>query len=253
MFLPALHKLQWAARHVDFLDSMIEEYSDQCVSTSIEEPEHGEVTRNVTIQTDEITYPFTLGIGDIIRNLRAPLDFVISAMFEQHEKNPQHAYFPISDNRESMAGSIKGNLEKEGFQALTDFFLNEVEATETGKGRDLWVLNQLDRVNKHRNLILVEQVALAPDPNYIVDEPNLKIISSDNYRLLKPGQKTSYPIHVGAVIDQCSMVQARLNVIFGSTEILAGQHIIPYLKHTQNAVLNTLRKTQQAYVEAFGT
>ncbi|MFC3786499.1 hypothetical protein GGR90_003686 [Sphingopyxis italica] len=96
-------------------------------------------------------------IGDAIGNLRSSLDYLMGAVVKPLGGNPAKVTFPFADNEKGFKGEVRAApllLTPD----LVDVF-DKIEAYEGGAGRNLWAINKLRNIDKHRLLITVNHLA----------------------------------------------------------------------------------------------
>lgn len=100
---------------------------------------------------------FATVTGDIIQNLRSALDHLAYQLFvvgTNGSKAPgRHVSFLIAANaaryKSGLAGSVQG-MRQDAINALS-----AVEPYNGGKGHQLWVLHELNNIDKYRLLVTV--------------------------------------------------------------------------------------------------
>lgn len=93
--------------------------------------------------------------GDVIHNLRSALDYIAFDLATKYGANRNFTGFPFHESSENFINEIKNGRLSCVPDALKSVFL----ATETfrnGKGANLWHLNKLDIIDKHRMLLASE-------------------------------------------------------------------------------------------------
>ena len=249
MFQDAILKVRWAAHNIKQFQDAVTSYTGYGVRMALVEANPRQPFHRFMVITEPLPFNSALIAGDIVRNLRAALDHAVSAIYRAKQLSDGDAYFPIGDTRKDLCGTIKGRLEKNGFIALTPFFLDEIEATETGNCSPIWILNQIDRANKHRSHIVVEEMVFTPMPDS--HDLTRDIHISFNVNVLKPAQCNWWDIPEGGDVQQHTNTKASLRVTFGPTEVMNGRDVIPSLENFTQVVFQTIEKLSVAYAKAY--
>jgi hypothetical protein len=99
---------------------------------------------------------FATTTGDVIQNLRSALDHLAYQLFlvgTNGTTDGRHVYFPIDQDiveyRRNLPRRTKG-MRQDAIDTL-----NIIEPYKGGKGHDLWVLHELNNIDKHRLLVTV--------------------------------------------------------------------------------------------------
>jgi hypothetical protein len=95
--------------------------------------------------------------GDAIQNLRSALDHLAFKLWEAGVYCPgtaeSHVSFSIFDSPEKFKTNFQG-IVKGSRQSVIDA-LGAIEPYKGGKGHQLWILNKLNNIDKHRELLTV--------------------------------------------------------------------------------------------------
>jgi hypothetical protein len=107
---------------------------------------------------DNVPCEVTLIAGDAISNMVSILDHLALRLFLKNTpgEKGRHVYFPISRNAKTRAEhetSCQGKVQ--GIDPTIIAALYALEAHQGGKGHHLWILNELNNLSKHRELIAV--------------------------------------------------------------------------------------------------
>lgn len=249
MFEDAFIKVGWAKQCAHTFNNQLDWYVKNCIKEELEERQPGKSTRQVLIEAGPLT-PLGLPVGDIIRNLRGAMDATVSAVYRQHGKSENHAYWPFGSDRTELKNRLTVGIESAGFERLVHFFLDEFEFTKTGDF-PLWALNQIDRNNKHRNITVIATLAIVSDPSFYSDTGSEKIISIGNRTLIEPGGRRRFNIPADAILENGLYREPTLQVKFGPKEIFADEDVVPILFNLCDRVLFALKSFQTTYVAAY--
>jgi hypothetical protein len=143
LFTDAFRKLEWSQYQIKKLDNYLRNYELNGVQSRFVDDDRGDGKWLFSAQTAHLAAPTALVVGDIIRNIRSPLDYAVSAMYRDRGLPDNNAYFPIAGNKQNLEARVKEGLEKSGFSELTPFFLDDINATEEANS-PIWKLNQID-------------------------------------------------------------------------------------------------------------
>lgn len=96
-------------------------------------------------------------IGDAVGNLRSSLDYLMGAVVEPLGGDPSKVTFPFADDEKGFKGEIRA-----GYLCLTPDLIDlfeKIEGYKDGAGHNLWTVNKLRNIDKHRLLITVNHLA----------------------------------------------------------------------------------------------
>lgn len=99
-------------------------------------------------------------IGDAVGNLRSALDYLVVALAAPLAGSTEGLGFPFANDDKGFSGEVRSKRTL-GFAeaAIQDYFIQEVQAYNGGKGHALWVLNKLRNIDKHRLLVATASMA----------------------------------------------------------------------------------------------
>lgn len=159
-FESALWKIDRARKHADDLEAEIDAFAEtvpykgEIVGT----PESGPAQYRVN-HVASIPVIFPLIAGDAAHNIRSALDHFAWAAVPPQDRHPRTT-FPIW-NRKGSAIPFRGQWRKEVEGVLKGAAPQLIEAVlklepwQGGRDSLLWVINELERVDKHRLLLSV--------------------------------------------------------------------------------------------------
>jgi hypothetical protein len=138
-------------------------YSQEVVDTGFENREL--VIRAKAPKTTDST--LSLVIGDCVHNVRSALDHLVlqlAVLNNRRKEAERKTAFPIALDREAFDGATRGRVApfvaKEALDAIEELqpyrTLNPEDSLPLGRRAVLWVLSELDNIDKHR-IILVAQ------------------------------------------------------------------------------------------------
>jgi hypothetical protein len=153
-------KIERSKKHVADLDFAIRDFhnSDPYKVAAKRDPDTRKLiyyVSHVEIVPDEVTQI----AGDAIGNMISILDHLAFRLYLKHTPggDGRHVYFPIArkaTNTTEYKSARKGKIE--GIDPIVVIpALDALEPYKGGKGHDLWVLNELNNLAKHRDLIAV--------------------------------------------------------------------------------------------------
>jgi hypothetical protein len=184
-------------------------------------------------------------IGDIIHNLRASLDCLATSLVIANGFKSKtalsNAYFPISRTLEGL-----GNFGS-FFQLVSpkvEKLVRRIEPYEGGKGDAVWLLHELDLLDRHRGLIpvgvrLPEIILTFPtllgSDLLIAELPPLPLKIAKPLHPLKEGDLI-FRSEVGPGLRRESDPNAYLafEVAFGEGQVVDGEPLLPKLKQLIN-------------------
>jgi hypothetical protein len=116
-------------------------------------------TRQVIYYIDEcpaIPDDLLLIAGDAIQNLRSALDHLIWELVDAHSGKPAEKIgarleFPVC--KDSSDYESRAPRKIEGIAPIAAKTISDIEPYEGGKGHEIWVLHNLNRIDKHRLLL----------------------------------------------------------------------------------------------------
>lgn len=170
-FIPSRLKIDRAKKHISDLKIVLREFGNADPYRLVSEIKPCAIESDyVEVCSDPImmhhyrihsSHPLpdeiTLLIGDAVHNLRAALDLLVHPLIIQHGGNKQFTGFPF----EEEPGNYEAALTKGKVAVLPQNLkkvLRSIEAYKGGRGEDLWHMNRLDIIDKHRLLLSVAEI-----------------------------------------------------------------------------------------------
>lgn len=163
----ALAKFSWAQGYLQTLDAEITAFLERGPYPVTVKPDDktGKRTIHVAIREKPPAQRWALMTGDIVHNLRSSLDHVVHDL----SNRIRGTAFPIFDNRDKYA-ALDGNGQPsqssglwkvrgltQAHQALVES-LQPYHAGDASHLEPLWVLHDLDIVDKHRLLLVLDEI-----------------------------------------------------------------------------------------------
>lgn len=165
-FHQARLKHEWADQHINRLHAIWKAFlkPDFCQLRIEDHPDGGQSLRVISVNS--LPAKLLLSLGDVIHNLRAALDYVVSEILGWKDTR---LTFPMGEEREGLAASFRaepeivdGKAKGKGRSAALElaaagigkFIVGEIRPCKSANNL-LWVLNKLDSRDKHRLLIRV--------------------------------------------------------------------------------------------------
>lgn len=145
-----LNKFDWAEKHIEKLDAVLQEWRDAnpiAVSTEAN-PETGEVTYYIE-NVPSIPSSVPLITGDVLYSFRAALDYLACGLVEVVTPDTK---FPIAHSAEAYKSSL--NRLVPGLRGKALETLNSIKPYQGGNLL-LWQLHRLNIIDKHRLLLTV--------------------------------------------------------------------------------------------------
>ncbi|MFI5341212.1 MAG: hypothetical protein ACHQ7N_15415 [Candidatus Methylomirabilales bacterium] len=190
-------------------------------------------------------------IGDAVHNLRSSLDHLAQQLFTVatgSTSSGTHIHFPIDSSaaqyKANAPGKVKG-LRKDAIDAI-----NSIEPYDGGKGRDLWVLNHLDRIDKHRLLVTVnsayfEDLPLKALVRMIPRWPTDAPVPEGSFRAAEPSiydlkAGDELPVHPSYYPKVGEKVYFRFNVTLHESGVIERKPLLPTLQQMADLVDNLI-------------
>lgn len=168
MALDDIHvKLARAKEHLDTLNSEIDRFATKKPYAFHVITEYGSNRSHDVEWLREPPLRWSAIVGDCVHNLRSALDHIVWALSGGDGNAPSHAEFPIFIDEEKYLKRTKEGEPARGsglwkIQAVSAFKgkavfyrLQPFNGTDDPTRHPLWILHELDRVDKHRRLHVV--------------------------------------------------------------------------------------------------
>jgi hypothetical protein len=155
---PAMLKVERANQHVADLKSAIDAFYETkpCTVTLEIDPKSGDIFYQVS-KVDPVPDDVPLLAGEVFHSLRSALDYLAYALcVKGHGSVPnwfKSIYFPIC--KSDVEYGTSGHTKIRGASAQAMRAIDAIEPYRSGKGHDFWVLNELNNIDKHRQLFTV--------------------------------------------------------------------------------------------------
>jgi hypothetical protein len=218
-------KIERAKKHVRDLDSCIKSFLAKKPYTLAAKPHPIAEIRHTTLyvaHVDPVPDDISLIVGDAIHNLRSALDYLMWQLVEAGGGVPdRNIYFPIAETAQQYQSAI-GNRE---IQKITPNALHIISSVQPYQTLDqtLWLLHQLDIIDKHRLLLTVTAsmdkwgVDLAKGSNIWFNE--------DRFIPLIAGYEV-VNIPTGTYNKPDQEFQLGVDIAFGESEIPEGELVL---------------------------
>lgn len=229
----AYAKIRRANHHLSQLHASIEEWGsaeeNDHVPTFDYDPSQNRLEFMLhKVKPDDINW--SLIIGDVVHNLRSALDHLIFqlALLNGHpvEKCRKSAFLVCIDEASYKESSrrIQGLVSPTAL-AMIQVLQPYKAAAETGKDprkSNLWIISQLDIIDKHRTLVIAAKNFRASSISYAVNEEEPMIIEAvDTWKPLVDGAKIATIDFSGAGIQHKGKVrvkaQTEVQIFFNET------------------------------------
>jgi len=234
-------KIKRAYCHIQELEMCVHDFlkTDFWVISVDEEPHTGQHFLKFSV-TKPIPEKLALCIGDAAHNLRSALDLLISGIVFRAGGDITKCQFPISDTREKLTHALgKGEIKKVK-PNLVQFILNTVKPYKTGNS-DIWALNKLDIIDKHRLIVPVFTVTRLSGISVKDDSNN----TFHNLTVTVGNTGTIKPISTFPKLHIQSYGQPDIVILFDKGQPFAGEPVIPKL--------HQLAKLTTSVIESFRT
>jgi hypothetical protein len=152
-------KIEWAENHIARLDSAILPLrrADVHQVGTKRLPDTGKLVYYVA-EVSSVSTDIALITGDAIGNLVSVLDHVAFQLYRKNTSggDGRNVQFPISRKATTAAEYVSRTQgQVQGIDPAVATSLHQLEAYQGGKGHQLWVLNELNNLSKHRQLFAV--------------------------------------------------------------------------------------------------
>ena len=121
-------------------------------------------------------------IGDVLNNLRSALDYLIWD-FGGGRGNDDRLYFPISKSYDAYKLKLKDLRKLVSPEVLSE--LAAVQAYKGGVGHELWRLNEMNRLEKHRAIVVATVSSIQADFSNWTKSGTLGVIGQ--YKVVEDG------------------------------------------------------------------
>lgn len=242
-------KIDRARKHIDeiedWLETISEENAEEARKYKAEDPER--VSHQLSLRRppgfSRIAAPI---IGDAVHNLRSALDLAACAIVAAGGvDDPSKTYFPLRTPFQTLVASNDYQAIDRASVPHAAVILNYVKDYEAKETCLLWLLNQLNRIDKHQlltpTLFSSSSLMIAIRPEHEDDPPPAPpgaiygIPSSRNAdgsfqaeRELTPGTK--------AYLHNMVNGYARPDLLFAEGMLLEGQAVLPVLSRLADHV-----------------
>lgn len=188
-FASAARKVEWAKQHIANMEKVMRAAHEADPRTFFAK-DHPETEGMVGIGIDFgvfLRYSPILQMmaGDAIHNLRCALDHLAWAIVSAFKEPDPHLYFPIDVELKSLVGHRSFREIQSVAPDIADLIVSEIKPY--GAGNPFVQLNQLDRADKHR-LLLVHVVAAQGRVYAAKDDDDVPEAASDCFIIIAPGR-----------------------------------------------------------------
>jgi hypothetical protein len=156
-----LAKYNWAKKHIDNFDAAVADFRSTNPHTVRKKHnlEAGSVTYYVESVPD-IDPELAMRFGDAVHNLRSTLDHLARALVEATGVpfDPKNTSFPICNCAKDYKSLARARVV--GLREPCLKILDRIEPYKGGSSHQLWQLNELDLIDKHRMLVAVATVPI---------------------------------------------------------------------------------------------
>jgi hypothetical protein len=178
-----------------------------------------------------------LVFGDTVHNLRAALDHLIAAIFIAAGEKPDQRYFPIDVNEKSFIGKKDFTEIKRVAPDIADLIFNGIKPYSAGNA--FFRLNHLDRIDKHRLVLVVSSMAMQT-VRAIKDENDLPPDVPDQFLVI--GELPGKPPTPGSPADVYNKRNAQSvpSIRIGKGPPFEDEPVIPTLYQLAELVSRTI-------------
>ena len=251
-------KIERAKKHIVDLESEIKTFFD---SKPYEiranyNPQMGKLGHYV-VRADPVPNSIPATAGDAIHNLRSVIDHIAQQLFligpNGEAGSKSWHKFIVRDSASDFEAALKGVIKDLRPDAIDVF--RSIEPYKGGKGHELWVLHQLDIIDKHRLLITVgsafQSVDLMPYLSNLWDRSRETFGGKDhpfaNFPpyFIRPADNL-FPLKAGDVLfggsgdeEVDKKMQFRFNIALNEPGVVEGKPLFETIQHLSDLVSNT--------------
>jgi hypothetical protein len=260
-FTSAVAKWEWARRRLAELDTATLQFarSDPYAIRVVDDEQAGKRRWSMTRVNDAIPVEIPVLTGEVVHALRCSLDHFVWVLNPTPESafpiwRPDHT--PTAAEWDALVAQKLGPVAPDLADAV-----RQLQIYRGGPGRDLWTLDYLDIVDKHRLVIAAagafsgeagdvygeaaaQALADAKKPDPDVTQPRFYSVSN---------AQTVTPLSVGTVIYEADLASAPpadgpsfvFNLVFGEPQELQGSQLSGGLHMAVALVERTLRDLER--------
>lgn len=243
-------KAERAEHHIGELDGIFREFVRKNRNALRSKCNARAVRKKVTLGGAFPRHTSTV-LGDAIHNLRAALDHAYCILVEANGHTvTRYTSFPIGKDRDSVAGSIKGQTDaKHGpSQTVRDAILNTIQPFEGGNGARLYSLHHLDITDKHA--LLIPTVTKFRLDGYVMHLKNGGRVNINDMTLGSLGSQVQKDglLHIGpgVYLEAKENAQATFAIGFDRSQTFQGENIVQTLRDLHMLVTSTLKVLRTA-------
>jgi hypothetical protein len=160
-----------------------------------------------------------IAVGDAINSLRCALDHLAFQLVEVSTRIPptnlRQLYFPITSNIAALDKALKEGEIKHAGPKVREA-IKAMEPYDGGKGHQLWVLNELNKIDKHRLLLAAQVHFTGPTLGSLV-QPGMQSFTV----ICNDGSGRDLPI-----VPQLARYTERLEPVGGISPLKAGAELM---------------------------
>jgi hypothetical protein len=251
-------KIERADKHIIELENAINAFFQSGPYTIVEQkdPNTGQVVAGEVTRCEDIPLPIATIVGDAFQNLRSSLDHLAHQLWLMCPgANPDvWANFPFWNEPAKFKKAIaNGKVERMRQDAID--VLAIIEPCKGLKGNQLWALNRLNNVDKHRLLLTVGtgwygdlNLLAALKTHSVLPEQFAKMFEGFGQIFLRAADpEGSRPLKVGDILpiraEHLELNQNqrfRFSITLWEPEIAKPQPVLETIKQLSGFVKNTL-------------
>lgn len=226
-FPAARLKIDRAYTHIAEMQALCDWYcAPQLHTMTVQENAPGS---EIGLQSEPLPPQAALIFGDAVHSLRSALDHAAFALTAGKSRKNSIS-FPFGKSLVSLKATVKGGDIKVASPAVLDAILKEIRPylidEDTGEpgNAPLWMLNKLDNIDKHREVLLTTSVVQTHIKRLDFDA---NIVFQDNVFISDGG-------HQGAIMGLPGMpVQGQytttVDIIINEPDFFHGEPVVPTL------------------------
>jgi hypothetical protein len=243
-------KIGRAKKHIDDLERDIAAFfaSRPFNLTTRRDPESRRLIYYL-IDVPVIPQSFATIAGDAIHNLRSSLDHLAHQLFlvgtHGIRGDGRHIYFPVAENAKEYEAALDRKVK--GIKKDAIDMLRSNEAYKGGKGNAIWILNQLNNIDKHRLLFTVgsalQSIDLGAFMTKTEEEKRLGLkcppayFGTSTLSLLKDGEALFTDLPDAEENPEAGF---RFNIVLSEPKVMEPKPVVQALRDFSNLISNIL-------------
>ena len=188
----------------------------------------------------------SLIFGDVVHNLRAALDLLAYDLIVQNDGSKKFTGFPFDEETKNFEDRLVNGPISVVPDEIKDALRSQIQPYKSGKGKNLWHMNKLDIIDKHRLLLAVSEITgIAGDWKFTNGDA---LIGSR----IENADPEGYLIISATPLIPQEEAALTFKVIAAEREHFPDAELIPTLKQLKAETLNVIRCFEETLSGATG-